>query len=288
MNVQLLIIDPQNDFIDIPENICKNMSGNSTTPFKPGLAVAGAWDDSVRLSNFISKAEKAINGITVTLDTHQQYDVAHPMFWTNDAGQEPAPFTIISSENIKNGAWKPVDPTLTERMIAYAEALEKQGLFPLCIWPYHCLVGTIGYSIVDPILQSIQNWEKARRTRFAAITKGHNPYTEHYGAFFAEVPDPSDPTTVLNNRLIDRFKEADVILLTGQALSHCVNRTVTQLADNFGEENVKKLVLLEDTSSPVTGFEDSAKDFVDRLTQRGMRCVKTTDIKVVNNEIVLP
>lgn len=281
MNTQLLIIDPQNDFIDIPEDIRKNT-------FEPGLPVTGAWEDSLRLSRFISSAEKAISGITVTLDTHQQYDVAHSMFWTNDSGQEPAPFTIIKSIDIKKGIWKPVDPSLTERMIDYAEKLEEQGLFPLCIWPYHCLVGTVGYSIVEPILQSIQKWERVRKTRFAAITKGHNPYTEHYGAFFAEVPDPSDPTTILNNRLINRFKEADVILLTGQALSHCVNRTVTQLADNFGEENVKKLVLLEDTSSPVTGFEDSAVEFIERLKNRGMRCVKTTDIKVVNNKIVLP
>ena len=76
-------------------------------------------------------------------------------------------------------------------------------------------------------------------------------------------------------------------MLTGQALSHCVNRTVTQLADNFGEENIKKLVLLEDTCSPVTGFEDAAKDFIERLTKRGMRCVKSTDIVSVNNEFVI-
>ena len=287
MNTQLLIIDPQNDFIDIPEAVRKNMSGNSMVPFEPGLPVTGAWEDSLRLGQFIKQNEKSIDGITVTLDTHQQYDVAHPMFWINDAGNEPAPLTIISSQDIKNGVWKPVDVSLTQRMIEYTEKLEEQGLFPLCIWPYHCIVGTQGYTIVEPILESLLGWEKLRKTRFAPVTKGHNPYTEHYGAFFAEVVDPQDPTTSLNNRLIERFQKADIILLSGQALSHCVNRTVTQLADNFGEENIKKLILLEDTCSPVGGFEDSARDFIDRLTKRGMRSLKTTDIISVNNELVI-
>lgn len=287
-NVQLLIIDPQNDFIDIPLEIRKNMSGNSQAPFESGLPVTGSWEDSLKLAQFIKQAQKAITGITVTLDTHQQYDVAHEMFWINETGQHPAPFTIITSEEIRNGKWKPIDNSVTQRMIDYAEALEKQGLFPLCIWPYHCIVGTQGYGVVQPVMESLLEWERTMKTRYAPVTKGHNPYTEHYGAFFAEVVDPKDPTTTLNNRLIKRFKEADLILLTGQALSHCVNRTVTQLADNFGEENIKNLVLLEDTSSSVTGFEQAGLDFIKDMKARGMRCVNTTDIKIVNNEIILP
>lgn len=285
MNTQLFIIDPQNDFIDIPLDIREKMSGNSDKPFESGLPVTGAWEDSLRLGKFIQKHMKSLNGITITLDTHQQYDVAHPMFWVNDKGENPAPFTIISSDNIKNGDWKPVDVSLTPRMIQYTEKLEEQGLFPLCIWPYHCIVGTQGYSIVDPILESVLEWERVKRTRFTPVTKGHNPFTEHYGAFFAEVVDPQDPTTTINNRLIQRFQKADLILLTGQALSHCVNRTVTQLADNFGEENIKKLVLLEDTSSPVAGFEDAAKQFIEDMKKRGMRCVKTTDINSIEKDL---
>jgi len=287
-NIQLLIIDPQIDFIDIPLDIRASMSGDPTNPFKSGLPVTGSWEDSIRLGNFISKHKKNITGITVTLDTHQQYDVAHAMFWINQEGKNPQEFTIISSTDIKNGVWKPIDTSITQRMIEYTESLEKQGLFPLCIWPYHCIVGTTGYGIIKPVMDSLLDWERTMKNRYAPVTKGHNPYTEHYGAFFAEVADPKDPTTTLNNRLIKRFKEADLILLTGQALSHCVNRTVTQLADNFGEENIKKLILLEDTSSSVTGFEQHGIDFIKDLKARGMRCIKTTDITFVNNEIVLP
>ncbi len=295
-NVQLLLIDPQNDFMDIPSDVCEIM-GNATykpdgsytvEPFKPSLPVTGAWSDSIRLANFINRSEKMIKSISVTLDTHQQYDVAHPMFWINDQGQHPTPFTIISSNDVLQGNWKPFDTKIITRMVDYVQSLEKQGLFPLCIWPAHCLVGTTGNAIAQPIMNSLMAWENRLITRFAPVTKGHNPYTEHYGAFFAEVVDPKDPTTSLNTYLVEKLQKADLVFISGQALSHCVNRTVTQLADNFGEDNIKKLVLLIDTCSPVTGFEAAAQDFINRLTARGMRCVKTTDIQFKNNQIVLP
>ena len=39
------------------------------------------------------KAGKAINSITITLDTHETIDVAHSMFWIN--GTIPQPFRRI-------------------------------------------------------------------------------------------------------------------------------------------------------------------------------------------------
>lgn len=299
MNVHLLVIDPQNDFIDIPSdikvkmneydyNISKKIGQTVFKNYEPTLPVSGAWKDSLRLANFIEKAGKAINSITITLDTHEQFDVAHSMFWINEKGEHPQPFTIISAQDVQQRIWRPVHEVFYEKMVHYTETLGKQGKFPLCIWPTHCVAGSMGHKIVAPIEQAVYNWEFLLKTRVSKVTKGHNPFTEHYGAFAAEVIDPSDETTNLNIPLVKRFEQADIILLTGQALSHCVNTTVTQLADNFGEENIKKLVLLVDTTSPVTGFESAASDFITRLTARGMRCINSTDIKFQNNNIILP
>lgn len=299
MNIHMLIIDPQNDFIDIPNEVCKEMKEYDFSKsekqgkaiykeYSPTLPVEGAWEDSLRLARFIERSKKVIKSITLTMDTHEQFDVAHPMFWINDKGEHPTPFTIISVKEVKQQIWKPVHISLIDKMIRYTEELDRNGNFPLCIWPAHCVTGSLGYKVVSPIEQVIYDWEFAQKNRVNKVCKGHNPFTEHYGAFKAEVVDPQDPTTNVSMPLIKRFEKADIVLLTGQALSHCVNATVTQLADNFGEENIKKLVLLTDTSSPVTGFEDAAKDFIERLTKRGMRCVKTTDIKFENNTIVLP
>jgi nicotinamidase-related amidase len=84
----------------------------------------------------------------------------------------------------------------------------------------------------------------------------------------------------LNTRLINTLQEADLIAFSGQALSHCVANTIRDIANNFGDENVSKLVLIEDTTSPVTGFEDLAQQFLAEMKARGMRTVKSTEFLV--------
>lgn len=285
--VELVIIDPQYDFIDVPEEFQSstiNAVTNQVEKVKPALAVTGAWDDSLRLAKFIDRFGSAIQQIKVTLDTHQQYDVAHPLFWVDVKGKHPAPFTPITNKEIQDGTWKPVDESKMDYVLNYTKALEDEGLYTLFIWPPHCLVGTDGYKVIQPIMNELMNWEKRYVGRVSYVSKGHNPFTEHYGAFKAEVPMDSDPTTQLNLRLIQSIEASDLIFLSGQALSHCVASTVRQLVANFGEENIKKLVLLVDTSSSVTGFEKNGEDFVKEMESKGMKIVKTTDVTLVNNE----
>jgi|GEM_PF-6949980 len=49
------------------------------------------------------------------------------------------------------------------------------------------------------------------------MAPGHSctPWTEHYSAVLAEVPDDEDPDTQLNQALIDRLDTADTILIAG-------------------------------------------------------------------------
>jgi len=290
MNIELLAIDPQYDFCAVPEEYKKKLYNPNTQQLEtvePALPVEKAWEDSIRLSEFVKRAGKFIDQITVTLDTHQLYDIGHPLFWRDQKGKMPDPFTTIYHQDILDGKWTPIDHTKKDYVLHYTKKLEDEGLYNLFIWPPHCLVGTPGHNVVDPILFSLRDWERNYIGRVNYVTKGHNPYTEHYGGFQAEVPLPEDPTTLLNSRLIEHFEKADIVLLTGQALSHCVASTVMQLIDNFGEENVKKLVLLEDTSSPVAGFEKNAEDFLKTAKSKGMRTIKTTDIKVNQSGIQL-
>jgi len=109
------------------------------------------------------------------------------------------------------------------------------------------------------------------------VTKGSNFWTEHYSAVKADVPDPTDPGTTLNWDLINTLKTADIIALSGEALSHCLANTVRDIADNFGEENISKFVLLEDCSSSVTGFEKMGTDFIKEMVKRGMKVEKSTE-----------
>lgn len=283
MNIELLAIDPQYDFCQIPDKFKAKVANYKTGQLEtvePALPVPKAWEDSVRLAEFIEKTGKFIDNITVTLDTHQIYDIAHPLFWRDEKGNMPSPFTTILNKEIKEGKWTPIDKSKMNYVLEYTKKLEEAGLYNLFIWPPHCLVGSPGHNVVDPIRIALLEWEKGYIGRVNYVTKGHNPYTEHYGGFEAEVPLPEDPTTLLNSRLIEKFENSDIVLLTGQALSHCVSSTVMQLINNFGEDNIKKLILLEDTSSAVPGFEKNAEDFVKTAKSKGMRTIKTTDIKI--------
>ncbi|PTH80064.1 hypothetical protein [Aeromonas veronii] len=285
-NNQLIIIDPQYDFHNVPENhqaISVNKDNGSISRIAPALPVDGSWQDALNLAAFIEKAGNQLNSITVTLDSHQQYDISHPLFWRDANGKQPAPFTQIKHEDVLNGVMKPIDSKQVQYALDYTKALEDAGRYPLIIWPPHCLIGTPGHNVVQPVCSALLDWENRYIARVNYMTKGHNPYTEHYGAFAAEVPYAADPTTKLSRPMIERFEQADLIFLTGQALSHCVAATVRQLADNFGNENIKKLVLLRDTTSPVTGFEKNGEDFIEEMKARGMRVVNTTDVIVTHN-----
>ncbi len=136
-------------------------------------------------------------------------------------------------------------------------------------------------------MDALTEWETKYIGRVDYVTKGHNPFTEHYGGVEAEVPLDNDPTTQLNTRLVQKFDGADLILLTGQALSHCVASTVRQLVGNFGDDQIQKTVLLIDTCSPVTGFEHQADDFVEEMRNKGMIIAKTTDLKITRDSIVV-
>ncbi len=263
MKIELLIIDPQKDFCD--------PSG--------ALSVPGADDDMKRLAAMVIRLKRKLNDIHVTLDSHHLVDIAHPIFWLRSDGTHPIPFeggfpTIINSEDISNGIYRTTNPQHQARATEYVNTLEANGRYPLCIWPPHCLIGSIGAAIVPELFDALLEWEDD----FAmvdTVTKGSNFWTEHYSAVQADVPDPEDPGTQLNWGLIEVLQKADIILLAGEARSHCLANTVVDIADNFGEANIAKMVLLEDATSDVVGCEDMGKDFVKNMVARGMQVSST-------------
>ncbi len=279
LKTHLLIIDPQVDFCD-PNG---------------ALYVKGAEKDMERLSNFINIKGDEINNIFVTLDSHNKFDVAHPIFWHDIHGKSPKPFTIISTQDVRDGKWIPFSPKVKERMIFYLERLEEGKRYPLCIWPPHCLIGSTGQSIYPLLFNSLNKWQKIE-DKIDYIEKGKNIYTEHYSAFKAEVPDTTDPSTKLNTILIDLiWAIADKVYIAGEAGSHCVANTIRDMVEYY-EENKKeiyyvkynlfpripfpeKTILLEDTMSPVPGFENLQNEFFEEAKSKGIQILKTTEIK---------
>lgn len=256
-NTHLVIIDPQNDFCD-PHG---------------ALFVPGAKEDMERLAQFIRANVERIDDIHVTLDSHHYLDVAHPAMWSNAANEHPAPFTIIRPEDVEKGVWKPLLPELAQ----YVKQLEANGRYPLCIWPPHCLIGSWGHSVYPAIHDALIHWAAKTKSLVNYVTKGSNIKTEHYSAVRADVPDPLDHSTQLNSRFVSKLEDADVILLAGEAGSHCLRHTVIDVADALQDDAyVQKFVLLRDATSPVPGFEKNQDEFIDIMTKRGMQLSFTT------------
>lgn len=278
--IHLLIIDPQNDFCDIPDAelpVTVNAQGARVIASRPALPVPGADADMKRLAAFIRRIGHKLYDIHVTLDSHNPVDIAHPSWWCNAAGDAPSPFTVITAGDVRNGLWKARSPVAQAHSLKYVESLEANGRYLLIIWPEHCLIGSWGHNVHSAVSDELSAWARRKLENIDFVTKGSNPTTEHYSAVQAEVPDPNDPTTTLNSRLIKTLAEADIVVIAGEALSHCVASTVRDIADNFGEENIKKLVLLTDCASSVGTFEKLGDAFITEMVARGMKVATSLD-----------
>jgi len=268
MNVQLVVIDPQNDFMDLPDS---------------ALPVPGAVDDMKRLAKFVDRVGNKLMDIHVTLDSHQLIDIAHHVWWVDADGNNPASYTIITADDIRAGVWTTRNPAFRKRSLEYVERLEAGGKYPLCIWPPHCQIGTPGHNVEANLNDALQRWRAKEFATVDYVTKGSNPWTEHYGALMAEVPDPGDPGTALNADFLDMLVQADMVAIAGEALSHCVKETVNQIADNIGDNQIQKFYILTDCTSPVPAvpggpdFPEIAAEWLREMEKRGMNLATSVD-----------
>ncbi len=274
-NIHLVIIDPQNDFCDLPASARPVIGGMQQTP---ALPVAGADADMQRVARLIRKGGIGLSNISVTLDSHQRVDIAHPTFWRQGDGETVIPFTQIRAEDVRAGRYLPRQADALGRVIAYLEALEANGRYVHMVWPVHCEIGTWGHNVHNAVRQACNAWEEARTAIVNKVVKGTNPWTEHYSAIKAEVPDPEDEATQLNGVFMDQLRAADLVLITGEAGSHCVKATTEHIVENYSAGNLSKLVLLTDCMSPVTGFEAQYQGFIEDMRGRGLRIAQSQDV----------
>lgn len=270
--IHLVIIDPQNDFCDLPEDYRPFVST------VPALPVAGAHADMQRLAALIEQGGAGLSAITVTLDSHQHVDIAHPTFWCQGDGSAVAPFTEIRAADVAAGRYRPRLAEALPRVLAYLEALEANGRYVHMVWPVHCEIGSWGHNVHDDVRRAYNRWEEARVGSVGKVLKGSNPWTEHYSALKAEVPVADDPATQLNLALVDRLRQADRLLIAGEAGSHCVKATTEHLVDNFAAADLGKLVLLSDCMSPVAGFEAQYAGFLADMRRRGVQIATSAEV----------
>ena len=266
--IHLVIIDPQNDFCDLPAADCPVIGGVQQVP---ALPVAGADADLLRVAELIRAGGAGLSDISLTLDAHQRVDIAHPTFWRQGDGSAVAAFTQIRAADVRAGRFLPRRAEALPRVLAYLDALEAAGRYVHMVWPVHCEIGTWGHSVHAAVRAAYNAWEEANAAVVNKVFKGSNPWTEHFSAIQAEVPDADDAETQLNAGFLASLATADVVLFTGEAGSHCVRATVEHVVENWPAGELGRLVLLTDCMSAVGGFEAQYAEFLDDMRQRGLR-----------------
>ena len=284
--ISLLVIDAQNTFC-IP----------GFELFVSGRSGHGAVDDNIRLCEFIYRNLGSIAHITATMDTHMAQQIFHPIFFVDKDGNHPAPYTDIQAAELHEGKWKfnhelaprfGIAPEYGQQMmIHYAEQLEKKGKYALTIWPYHAMLGGIGHALVPALEEAIFFHSIARLAQPDFEIKGDKPFTENYSVIGPEVRT-GPMGEMLGERdpiFIQQLQEVDRLYVAGQAKSHCVAWTISDLLEDIqatDTELAKKVYLLEDCSSAVVvpgvvDHTEAANEAYARFARAGMKIVKSTD-----------
>lgn len=274
LKFHLLIIDPQNDFCDLPDDYRPVLPGGSLAP---SLPVTGAHADMLRVADLIRRAGAGLSDISVTLDSHQHLDIAHTTFWQKADGSPMAPFTQVTAADVRAGTYRPRDPVAAARTLHYLDALEAAGRYTHMVWPVHCEIGSWGHNVHHDVRLAYNAWEELTGRTVNKVVKGTNPWTEHYSAIRAEVPVEGDESTQLNAALIAGLERADRIFITGEAGSHCVKATTEHIVECFAPQERDKLVLVTDCMSAVGGFEAEYEHFINDMRARGVQVASSTE-----------
>ncbi len=274
MNVHLFIIDGQNDFCDLPDSLLP-ADGS-----RPQLPVAGAHEDMLRLAAFMGRARARIGAITATFDSHASVGIERPAFWMAGDGSAVAPFTQITAADVRAGRFLPRRPSLLEQVLRYLDALEAGGKYRLMVWTTHCVLGTWGHALHGAVAAEVAAWEALHLQPIARVLKGLNPMTEQYSAVRAEVPLASDESTHTNLGLIERVVDhTDLLVVVGEASSHCVPATLRDVLERTTRADfARRVVVLSDCMSPVTGFEAAETAFFEETRARGARVMRSEEL----------
>jgi len=229
----LLIIDPQNDFME---------DGN--------LAVKGAGNNILNLTNFIYNNLRKIDKIKVSLDTHTYKQIFSQVWWEDENGNHPDFYTIIDEDS----KYKPVyHKEYSMKYLKYLSENNKE----LIIWPYHCILGTFGHNIEANLENMLSYFSLVTKNTVEKITKGSNALSEMYGIFKQEY---SEINTEINPMLAKAYGKYENIIIAGEAKSHCVLETVKQMCEFYTYDHFNSnIFILEDCMSSITGFEEKTK-----------------------------
>jgi len=254
------------------------------------LFVPGAVEDTRRTIEWLYRNLASITQVAFSLDTHRVFQIFHPAWWVDDEGNHPAPFTSISTADVREGRYKPV--AHPAECLEYVKRLEASGKYVLTVWPYHTLLGGVSHALVPALMEAAMFHALVRSSQTHFETKGTHAMTENYSVLSPEVRDLGGKSVgTFNAAFFRMLMEFDRVYVFGQAKSHCVLSTLRDMKEHIAGTDPKlvdKIWILEDATSPVPAppvsplppaldFPAVAEKAFAELASAGMHIVKTTD-----------
>jgi len=282
------------------------------------LFVEGSPKDCLRTAEFIYRNLGLITRTFFTLDTHDEWQVFHPPFAQDANGNPPTPGVPISDEDIQSGKWRvnpaasfahfhvPNLPKVKNHLRYYSGQLEARnekakqagtlesfgGVYPYIPWPFHSMLGDIGHAISPLVHEAALFHSLVRGSKVFRSVKGTEWGDESYSPFGGEVGKDCEGKP-MGQKNIDLFKTLqwyDVLILAGQAKSHCVRAFIADLLGfirQYAPHMVENVYLVEDLTSPVVirnekgevvvDFTESANQSFEAFRGEGMHVVKSID-----------
>jgi nicotinamidase-related amidase len=282
--IALVVVDMQNTFCSPGFEL-----------FVAGRSGTGALDDARRLCEFVYRNADSLTQIVPTLDTHQALQIFHRVLLVDEQGRHPEPFTLVTAADVESGRWR-IDPAAAgglgldsdyaeQHLRYYTRTLEEGGKYNLTIWPFHAMLGGIGYALVSALEEAVFFHSIVRYAPPDFQPKGDNPLTEHYSMLGPEVEYDleGEPLGKRNQPLVERLLQYDAVVIAGEAKSHCVAWTIEDLLSdpNVQERGLQeKVYLLEDCTSPVVvpgsvDYTDEADAHFARFAESGAHVVRS-------------
>jgi nicotinamidase-related amidase len=256
------------------------------------LFVPGAVEDTRRSTQFLYNNLERITELVFSLDTHTVFQIFHPGFWLDQAGQHPAPFSVVTHDDVAAGRLRPRRAEDLPACLEYTKKLEATGKYVLTIWPYHTLLGGVTHALVPALMEAAIYHSVARSQQTHFETKGTHAMTENYSVLAPEVRELGGKSIGTFNAAFYRMlMEYDRIYVFGQAKSHCVLSTLADMKAHILGTDPKladKVYILEDAMSPVPpppisplpaalDFPRIADEAMREFAAAGMHVVRTTD-----------
>lgn len=209
----LLIIDPQNDFVD-PHG---------------SLFVPKSQEAIKEICRYIMINSHEIENIMMSLDSHHPWHISNSCYWK----ESPKLYTKITKELVTNETFNPLDEESKPEIL---KGIETNG--PITIWPEHCIIGTWGHNIPSELYEVLRAWEIIKKKPVTIITKGTDHWFESYSIFTKETLYP-----FMSESINDKIKMDMDLVICGFAKDICVAETVKFMRTQ--EKYKNKLKFLE-------------------------------------------